>query len=129
MAVTTTLDTLHQRIIKETWPGRSALIETTTGAGSTTSLVIAARANTSASANAYDGAWVYCPSVTTGIKSSQVTRGGYATSGTFTMSPAYGSSPGSAVSAYFTYGLKMDELDEAINNIHRSLYLPRYLPL
>jgi hypothetical protein len=80
--------------------------------------------------NAADGVGVYVPSVTASPKESYVTRGGLTVaSGTYTMSPAYGSSPGSGVSAYFLYGLTMNEIDDAINNIVRSLYLPRYVAL
>lgn len=130
MATTSTLDAVHRRVLRALWPNARALIETTTGAGSTTSLVIAARANSSHSANAADGVGIYVPSVTAAPKESYVTRGGFTVaSGTYTMSPAYGSSPGSAASAYFLYGLTMDEIDDAINNIVRSLYLPRYVAL
>src|SRR3990172_4781836 len=130
MAASITLDALDQRVLRALWPDKRALIETTTGAGSTTSLVIAARANSSYSVNAYDGVGIYCPSVTASPKESYVTRGGLTVaSGTYTMSPAYGSIPGSGVAAYFLYGLTMNEIDEAINNIVRSLYLPRYVAL
>ena len=130
MSTTSTLDQIHQRVIKELWPGRYPLIETTTGAGSTSQLVIASAAYSSASVNAYDNAMVYCPSVTAAPKWSRVTRGGYTVaSGTFAMSPVYGSSPGSGVSAYFLYGLHINDLDESINDLVRTLYLPRYLVL
>ncbi len=127
---TTTLDALHQRVLRTIWPDARALIETTTGVGSMTSLVIASRANTSFATSAFDGVGVYCPSVTAAPKESYVTRGGFAAaSGTFTMSPAYGSSPGNAAAVYFLYGLTMFEIDEAINDIVRKLYLPRYVAL
>src|SRR3990172_382 len=199
MAASITLDALDQRVLRALWPDKRALIETTTGAGSTTSLVIAARANSSHSVNAADGVGIYCPSVTASTKESYVTRGGLTVaSGTYTMSPAYGSSPGSSgtanaavtttdttltdtrvtwtvdqwigavvtcdaktmtvtsntatvltgtgwsggsnpgdgdawtltgLSSYFLYGLTMFEIDDAINNIVRSLHLPRYVAL
>ena len=130
MATTVTLDALTQRIVKNLWPGKFPLVATTTSAGTDVSLVIAAAAYSSSSVNAYDGVSVYCPSVTTGIKTSRVTRGGFTVaSGTFTMSPAYGSIPGSAASAYFLYGLHANELLEAANEVLRTLILPRYLVL
>ena len=129
MSTTSTLDTLHSRIAEQLAPPGRPFKETTTAAGSSSSLVIAALAYTSWSANAFDGRWVYSPSVTA-PKQAQVTTGGFAgSSGTFTIAPAMGSSPGSAATVYFTYGWRMSQIDEAINKILRTLLLPRYLPL
>lgn len=129
MATTVSLQTVIEAIIRRLWAGFRPIVATADSSGnSTTSLVIANSAYTSASANAYDGVniWVVGGS---GNQATHVTRAGFAPStGTWTLSPALGAAPNSAT-VWFLYGLTRDDILEAVNRVLDRLYMPAYLPL
>lgn len=129
------------RLVRELWPGRPTLVVPVSGlaAGSTnTSLVIATAAYSSSDTNYYDGVGVYMTPANSALTAPEgewggrVTRGGFtAATGTFAISGGFSTdpniSPTNVPNVLFLYGLRPDELLEAINNIQRNLYLPRYL--
>lgn len=122
-----TLDTLHRRILEETLKDRTLLLETVESSSSGTNAVIAQAENSSKSANAHDGEWLYFPETTSGIKETQVARAGFSgATGAFTLDPDLGSTPQAGDDVYFTGPLRMRDVDNAINKILRSLYLDRY---
>src|SRR3990172_6399899 len=104
---TVTLDVLHQRIIKDLWPGRQPQIAWPTATSTTSSFVCGHAAYSSASVNQYDGVRLYLPhsvDTTGGLvgapKETRVTRGGFTVAtGAFGVSPVIAEEPTGAITA------------------------------
>ena len=129
MATSVSLQTIVQAIIRRLWAGHQPIVATADSSGNTTTaLAIADFAYTSAHANSYDGVniWVVGGS---GRQESRVIRAGFAPStGIWTLSPALGVAPTSAT-VWFLYGMRRDDILQAVNRVLDRLYLPTYLPL
>ena len=134
MATAYSLLQIRQALAEEAFLGTHPIRITTTGAGSTTSVVIAdlAFSATGITANAYHDCWLYntAASPTAPFSSRVDSQSGLAVaSGTLTCHPAFGSSPGSGTEIIFTYDLHPDELHKAINRVLRNLMYFAYLPV
>ena len=134
MATTTTLLALRQEVLRRLWPGRLPLLEDTTALGTTTTFTIGDAVFSSGDANAYDGVFVYVAELVGSGPAigevSRVTRGGYAAStGVFTVSPAFTAAVQSGTDLQFHYGVRPDEILQAVNRTQNGLFLPAYLPL
>lgn len=141
MADTSTLHDLMPRLVRELWPGRYPLVVPVSSLhanSNATSLLISSAAYSSGDTNAYDGVTVYMPCANSSVTAPEgeyggrVTRGGYTVAtGAFALSPGFSDDPNTAPTntpnVLFLYGLHPNEILEAINNVQRNLYLPRYL--
>lgn len=129
MATTVSLQTIAEAVIQRLWAGRRPIVDVADSSGNTTStLVIADQAYSSAHANLYDGVGIWVVGGT-GNQASRVIRAGFAPStGTWTLSPALGAAPNSAT-VWFLYGLSRDDILEATNRVLDRLYMQAYLPL
>lgn len=131
----TTLLALQRRIIEDAWPTQKPLLLTTSDAGDAggTTVVVAELAYTSADANKHDGWWVHIEELETGGPAagecSQVTAGGLdPTTGTLTVAPAFTAQVKTATNVALL-PIQIDDVTHAINDIQRTLKMPRYLPL
>ena len=149
MAVTVAWNALVERLAQELWGSRAIIpVASLNATSSATSLVVdqgPASGNydltySSASVNHYDGVGVYMtPANTTitapeGEYAGKVTRGGFTgSSATLALSPGFSAdpniSPTTAPKIVFFFGLTPFDFLDAANNIIRTLYLPRWLPV
>lgn len=133
MATTVTLATLLERLTENLWPGQFPVKITATG-GAVGTFIAATAAYSSGHANAYDGVGIYMLSTTDALAPQgefvKVTSAGFTpASGTFAVSPAWTVSPASGDVGLFLYGLPPDNIIDAINDIQRTMKVPRFLPL
>lgn len=145
-----TLDALSRRLAREVWSGQYPLVAPVSqldAATTATSLVLSGAGSgrmsavySSGSLYAYDGVGVWMPVANStatapeGQYGGRVTKGGYAGStGTFTLSPGFTTSPKIAPptepALVFLYGIDPWEWTDAINEVTRTMALPRALPV
>ncbi len=134
MATSYTLLQLRQALAEEAFAGQHPIRMTTTGGGSTTTLVFAdlAFGASGATANAYHGWWAYNTdsAITAPFSSRVLETGGFAPStGTLTVAPPFGSTPGTPREIIFHGDLHPDELVRAINRVLRGMIYYAYLPV
>lgn len=135
MASTTTVKTILRDIARDLWRDKRPLDVTATG-GSTTTVAVSGQAYSSASANAYDGVYIYVATDAGGASAapegeiSRVTQGGFTgSSGTWTVSPAFTAAVASGDTVYFLYGLDRTSIVNAVNRVGAELYMPAYTVL
>ena len=131
-APTTTFLVAFRRIAREV---TSHLPKTgTLTGGSTTTAVISGEGYSSASANAYDGWWIYCDATTDALapqgEERQTTREGFAgASGTWTFSPAMSAALAASDTVMFSPAFRRVEFLNAVNRVLAGCYMPAFLPL
>lgn len=133
-----------ERLVAEMWGGQFVVPNGSIGASTSTSLLLDLGPATglvdltysSASANTYDGVGVYltCPAASVTAPEGEftrITRGGFAGStATCILSPALSADPNLATGKVLLFfGLTPYDFLTAINDVVRTLFLPRYLPL
>ncbi len=134
MATTTTLRTLLERIAEGLWPGHFPVKITAVSNADKAVFEATTAAWTSGSVNDYDGVYIYIlydAGAAGGAPEGElvrVTSGGFTIAdGTFAVSPEFTVAPTTGDIGLFLYGLHVDELIDGINDIQRTLTLPRYL--
>ena len=131
MAVTSTFLSALLAASKRFCQGRDPIELTLTG-GSTTTAVSSVWAYTSASANAYDGVWIYVADTTDDAAPIgslvRVNSGGFSgATGTWTFSPAITTLASGDV-VYFLYGPNRQAYLDAFNEVIQNAYAPAWLP-
>lgn len=102
----------------------------TLSGGAAGTIVIASEGYSSASANAYDGVYIYIDAGTGIAQERQVTRAGFtAASGTWAISPNWTVTPVSTDTCIFEYDFRRIEILNAVNRVLAACYMPAFLPI
>ena len=127
------LSTLYERVAEQVWPGQP--VKVTASGGSTSTFVASSLTYSSADAYAYDGRYIYLLTDAGGsgaapeTEERRVTTGGYtAASGSFAISPNWSTAVVSTDVALFL-GMPIEHILDSINDIQRTLKIPRFLPV
>jgi hypothetical protein len=131
MADTTDLATLLEQVNGLWNAGKSPLKEACTDGGAGT-MTIASAAYSSSDTNKYDGVHIYVLDTSDDAapegESTRITAAGYTVAtGVFALSPSPSANLESTDVVLFSYGLHMDDIFDALNDVQRSLKLPRYV--